>query len=70
VISCGLAGGYLHFGGVCHLHVQGLKYVITPRYQAAVEDHNAKICNKSLENMASLKYIGTTVMKLAFRNNY
>jgi ribosomal protein S2 len=37
------------------------KYILLSRHQNAVQNHDKKICNRSFENVAQFKYLGTTV---------
>jgi hypothetical protein len=37
------------------------KYMLMTRHQNAGQNHNIKIANRSFENMAQFKYLGTTV---------
>jgi len=42
------------------------KYVVMSRDQHAVQNHNIMIGNKSFERVEQLRYLGTTITKVAF----
>jgi hypothetical protein len=43
------------------LNTEETKYTLTPRHQYAHKYHNIKTANRSFENVAKLKSLGTTV---------
>jgi hypothetical protein len=40
------------------------KYMLLSRHQNSGQNHDMKIANRSFENMAQLKYMGTTEIKI------
>jgi hypothetical protein len=43
------------------VNAEKAKYMLISRHQNAGQNHNIKTANRSFENVAQLKYMGTTV---------
>jgi hypothetical protein len=43
------------------VNAEKTKYMLLSRHQNAGQNHDAKIANRSFENAAQFKYLGTTV---------
>jgi hypothetical protein len=43
------------------VNAEKTKYILLSRYQNAGKNHDIKIANRSFENMAQIKHLGTTV---------
>jgi len=51
------------------VNTEKMKYMLISRHQNTRQSHNPIIANKSYENVAKFKYMGTIITKITFMKN-